>query len=118
MLSKSNSILLRIYGTLCLGRSKLESCSMYYMNSKIVFSNGKWISVRLPVGRDSSWTSSAEWMYANAWVSSIEIGMTENRAEQVAEAIVFKYLYPGVTYDTYLTADIKRCYVKNPEETS
>ena len=83
-----------------------------------MFSKGRWISVNLPIGRDSSWTVSSEWMYANAWASGVASGMTEERAEQVAEAIVIQRLYPGVEYDKSLTSDMKRCFVKNPEETS
>jgi hypothetical protein len=88
------------------------------MNSRVVFSKGRWISVNLPIGRDSSWTVSSEWIYANAWAAGVALGMTEERAEQVAEAIVMQLLYPGVEYDKCLTADMKRCFVKNPEETS
>jgi len=86
--------------------------------NRIVFSKGRWISVPLPIGRDPCWTTSSEWMYANAWASAIRSGFTEQRAEQIAEAIVLRNLYPGITYDTRLLSDMEQCYTKNPEGTS
>lgn len=57
---------------------------------RIVFSDGNWISVPLPVGHDPSWTDADKWIYAAAYVSQ--------KVESLAEAIVFKRLY-SVTYD-------------------
>jgi hypothetical protein len=82
------------------------------MKTRIVFSKGRWISVTLPVGRDPSWTVSSEWIYANAWAAAVRSGLTEERAEQVGEAIVLKHLYNGITYDKHLSRDIERCFTK------
>jgi len=84
--------------------------------NRIVFSKGRWISVPLPIGRDPAWTTSSEWIYANAWAAAIRSGFSEQRAEQIAEAIVIQNLYPGVVYDTRLSSDMQRCYTTSPEE--
>jgi len=80
------------------------------IKSMIVFSRGRWISVPLPIGRDPSWTTSSEWIYANAWASALRSGFSETRAEQLAEAIVLKDLYAGIQYDTRFNSDIKKCF--------
>jgi hypothetical protein len=83
------------------------------MNSKIVFSEGVWITVFLPKDRDPSWTIADEWVYASAWASAQRQGFTTIRSEQIGEAIVISRLYKGVKFDKSLTADIEKCYSKN-----
>jgi hypothetical protein len=83
------------------------------MNSKIVYSEGAWITVFLPKDRDPSWTIADEWVYASAWASAQRKGFSALRSEQIAEAIVVSRLYTGAKFDKSLTADIETCYVKN-----
>jgi hypothetical protein len=85
--------------------------------SKIVFSNGNWIKVFLPKYKDPSWTNADEMIFATVWVAAKEIKGDE-RATQIAEAVVYKRMYPGLLYDKRLETDIKECIVRDHEETS
>jgi hypothetical protein len=76
------------------------------MNARLVFSAGRWLQVKLPVGHDPAWTQADTWTYAVAFASGMQKGLTEKRAEQVAEAVVSKRLYPGLQYSRELEEDI------------
>ena len=45
--------------------------------------------------------------YATMWAAAIDKGISPKRAEVVAEAATIKHLYPDVSYDKTLEADIK-----------
>ena len=71
---------------------------------RLVFSDGKWVTISLPIGHDPSWTDADKWVYAAAYVA-VSIRFPE-KAESLAEAIVFKRVY-SVSYDKKMEQDIK-----------
>ena len=96
------------------------------MQARLVLSDGQWISVSLPKGRDPSWTVADEYAFAAAYASAIRrFGLAEAsasahakativaeasahaRATNIAEAIVFRRLYPGIVFDKGLERDIQ-----------
>jgi hypothetical protein len=86
------------------------------MQARLVLSEGEWISVSLPKGRDPSWTVADEYAFAAAYASAIRV-FSEMRAvntaeahataTNVAEAIVLRRLYPGLVFDARLEQDIQ-----------
>jgi len=48
--------------------------------------------------------------YATMWAAAIDKGLPPKRAEVVAEAATTKHLYPDISYDTILEADIKSLF--------
>ena len=79
-------------------------------DTRVIVSDGKAWTVSLPNNHDTSWTYSDTWMYAAAYVSAILHGFSEERAAQVAEAIVYTRLYPGIGFNRDLEADCKKVY--------
>jgi len=77
---------------------------------RLVFSKGEWIEVLLPKGHDPCWMPADTYYYATMWAAAIDIGLSPKRAEVVAEAATTKHLYPDVSYDKTLEADIKRLF--------
>ncbi len=63
----------------------------------LVFSKGEWITVPLPP--DSiTWSFSDQLLYGSVWAfATREKQLDEQRASQIAEAVVFQRLYPGIT---------------------
>jgi hypothetical protein len=76
------------------------------MKTRVVFSAGRWLQVKLPIGHDPAWTQADTWTYATAFAAAVQKGLTEKRAEQVAEAVVSKRLYPGLVYPRVLEGEI------------
>jgi hypothetical protein len=76
------------------------------MEERIVFSAGEWISVPIPIGCDPAWTSADSWVYAAAWASARRSGHTPAKASVLAEAIVYRRLYPGIQYEVAMEKDI------------
>ncbi len=81
------------------------------MASRVVFSQGRWIQVRIPPCHDPAWTASDLWYYAASWASATARGFSETRAEQIAEAVVSKRLYPGCVFYKDLERDIQSLQV-------
>jgi hypothetical protein len=77
------------------------------MQARLVLSEGQWISVPLPKGRDPTWTVAEEYGYAAAYASAIRCQFTEKRAQNVAEACVIRRLYPGIRFDKAIEQDIQ-----------
>lgn len=83
------------------------------MQARLVLSEGQWISVSLPKGRDPSWTVADEYAFAAAYASAIRrfggeaTASTHAKATNVAEAIVLRRLYPGLIFDKGLEQDIQ-----------
>ncbi len=75
------------------------------MQARLVLSQGQWISVPLPTGRDPTWTVDEEYIFAAAYASGLQ-KFGETRAKRVAEAIVLRRLYPGLTFPN-LESDIQ-----------
>lgn len=71
-----------------------------------MLSEGQWISVPLPTGRDPSWTVAEEYAYSACYASGLRQNMTAKRAEEIAEAHVLRRLYPGLRFDTALEKDL------------
>lgn len=78
------------------------------MHTRLVFSAGRWLQVALPVGHDPAWTQADTWTYAVAFAAAVQKGFAEKRAEQLAEAVVSKRLYPGLVCCRDLESDILR----------
>jgi hypothetical protein len=94
------------------------------MQARLVLSEGQWVSITLPKGRDPSWTVADEYAFAAAYASAIRrFGLAEEHAKatnvaeatanahakatNVAEAIVLRRLYPGLIFDKGLEQDIQ-----------
>ncbi len=78
------------------------------MVHRLVFSQGRWVSVKLPPAHDPAWTDSDFWFYAVTWAAAVARGFAEGRAEQIAEATVSKRLYPGCVFYRDLEDDIAK----------
>ena len=76
------------------------------MQTRLVLSQGQWVSVALPKGRDPTWTVAEEYAFAAAYSSAI-LKFTEARAIIVAEAVVLRHIYPGLLFDKGLENDIQ-----------
>jgi hypothetical protein len=89
------------------------------MQARLVLSEGQWVSISLPKGRDPSWTVADEYAFAAAYASAIR-GLKAHakatnvaeasahaKATNVAEAIVLRRLYPGLVFDKGLEQDIQ-----------
>jgi len=68
-------------------------------HARLVLSEGDWISVPLPKGRDPSWTVAEEYAYSACYASALRRKFTEKRATSTAEAYVLRRLYPGLRFD-------------------
>lgn len=77
------------------------------MQARLVLSEGQWVSISLPKGRDPSWTVADEYAFAAAYASAIRGLKAHAKATTVAEAIVLRRLYPGLVFDKGLEQDIQ-----------
>ena len=75
----------------------------------MVFTKGEWIEVLLPKGYDPCWMPANKQFYATMWAAAIQ-KYEPKRAEIIAEAATTKQLYPDISYDTALEADIKSLF--------
>jgi len=75
--------------------------------ARLVLSEGNWISVPLPKGRDPTWTVSEEYSYSAAYVSALRNKFNIHRAKNIAEACVLRRLYPGLRFDKGMEKDIQ-----------
>lgn len=75
--------------------------------NRLVFSNNIWRSVKIPKGYDPCWIEADFLYYASCWVLAESKGFSEQRSEQLAEALVSKRLYPDLFYDKVLEKDLK-----------
>lgn len=88
-----------------------------HTQSRIVLSQGQWVSVALPRGRDPTWTVAEEYAFAAAYASAIlKVGCAgakatqvaeasagaHAKATQIAEATVLRHIYPGLRFDKSL----------------
>jgi hypothetical protein len=61
----------------------------------LVFSKGEWITVPLPSDSES-WTFSDQLLFGSTFAyATRERNVPVSTASQIAEAVVFKRLYPG-----------------------
>ena len=72
---------------------------------RLVYSDGKWISVNLP-SLDPCWLVSDTWYYATIYAAAIDRGFSEKRARIIAEAAVNKRIYPEISYDKGIENDL------------
>lgn len=73
----------------------------------IILSNtGEWVTILSPKGHDPSWQMSDHMRYAVLFQKAVDKGFSSIKAEQIAEAIVNRALYPGVVYSELLEEDI------------
>ena len=81
----------------------MESCSGKSGSSRLVFSQNKWVSVEIPeeVNTDS-------WYYATLWVEALRRNIPN--PQKVAEAAVFKRMYPGIKFVKSLEDDLRKLY--------
>jgi hypothetical protein len=82
----------------------------------ILSNTNTWIPVTAPKGHDPSWNAADIWKYSTFWVAAKERGFSAQRAEQIAEAIVNRRIYPGLLYEKSLESDIS--VIMGPEETT
>ena len=73
----------------------------------LVFSKGEWITVSLPPDGEA-WSFSDQLLYGSIWayVTREKHGDIE-KANQIAEAFVFKRLYPGMVFSKELESIIQ-----------
>jgi hypothetical protein len=76
------------------------------MQARLVLSEGQWISVNLPKGRDPAWTLADEYAFAAVYASAIQ-KYDHGRAFNVAEATILRRIYPGLIFTKGLEQDIQ-----------
>jgi len=76
------------------------------MQARLVLSQGEWISVPLPAGRDPTWTVDEEYIFVAAYASGLR-KFNKMRASNVAEACVLRRLYPGLKFDKTMEKDLQ-----------
>ena len=75
------------------------------MKSVVVFSDNRFVEVRVPEGLEGE-----ELVYATFFCSFLQKGWDEAKARRVAEAAVYKRLYPGLGYGKMLEGELKELY--------
>ena len=71
---------------------------------RLVFSNGKWLTVNIPL--NPCWSPSDTWYYATMWAAGVRKGMDEKKATVVAEAATTKRMFPDIVFDSVLEKSI------------
>jgi hypothetical protein len=71
---------------------------------RLVFSNGKWLNVNIPL--NPCWSPSDTWYYATMWAAGIRKGLDEKKATVVAEAATTKRMFPDIVFDSVLEKSI------------
>lgn len=71
---------------------------------RLVFSNGKWLTVNIPL--NPCWSPSDTWYYATMWASCLRKGLDEKKATVVAEAATTKRMFPDIVFDSVLEKSI------------
>jgi hypothetical protein len=56
----------------------------------------EWVSVNIPFTQN--WSKSDTFYYARVYLTCVQKGIDEKQAHILAEAAVFKRLFPGVLY--------------------
>jgi hypothetical protein len=74
---------------------------------QLVFSENEWLEVKVPAGYDPNWTQQDQYFYAVIWALAFRKGFSEQKASQVAEAAVFKKIYPGIQFFDSLEKDLR-----------
>ena len=75
--------------------------------TRLILSNlNTWVPVVIPKGLDPLWMDSDTWHYAAMFVGSKEMGFSDRRSEQIAEALVNRRLYPDIVYEKGLEEDM------------
>ena len=72
----------------------------------ILSKTNQWLQVAIPNGLDPLWLNSDIFHYAAMFVAAQEKGFSQSRAEQLAEALVNRRLYPGIVYHSDLEKDL------------
>jgi len=76
-------------------------------SSRLILSKtNQWIQVAIPDGLDPLWLNGDIFHYAAMFVAAQEKGFSQSRAEQLAEALVNRRLYPGIVYHSDLEKDL------------
>lgn len=74
----------------------------------LVFSKGEWITVPLP---SEQWSFQDQLLYGNVYAyATRERNVPSEKASQIAEAVVFKRLYPGTVMNNELEKLISWIY--------
>ena len=81
---------------------------------RLVYSDGKWVSVDLP-SLDPCWLVSDTWYYATIYAAAIHRGFLEKRARIIAEAAVNKRIYPEISYDKGIENDLNNTMDANTD---
>jgi hypothetical protein len=75
--------------------------------TRLVFSGNEWIEVSLPAGYDPNWTEQDTYFYAVVWGLAFRKGFSQQKTSQLAEAAVFKRVYPGIQFFDSLEKDLE-----------
>jgi hypothetical protein len=71
------------------------------------FMNGKWVEVKMPSPLDKSWSQDDHFTYISIFIKCRKMGCKEDRASQIAEAVVFQMKYEGLRYEPSFEKEIK-----------
>jgi hypothetical protein len=76
---------------------------------RLVFSNGKWVSVPLPI---DSWTEEYIWYYSTIYAACLakHTNISPQKASSIAEAAVYKRMYPDLSYNTVLEGELRSLF--------
>ena len=77
------------------------------------FRQGQWVeySPRCTMLADPRITEPLQQLAASAYVTALQKGFQEEWAHVLAEAVTFKKVYPELTYNDRVEADLKRLWV-------
>ncbi len=79
----------------------------------LVFSKGEWITVPLPSDSES-WSFHDQLLYGNVFaLATREHNVPSETASQIAEAVVFKRLYPGMVMNPELEKLVSWLFLSN-----
>jgi hypothetical protein len=76
--------------------------------SVVTITQNGWAYVPLPKGCDPTWSEADRLFYGSKWIAARDLGFSEQRAQQLAEAAVSKRLYPGLEFDRGLERDLEK----------
>ena len=80
----------------------------------LVFSKGEWITVMLPPDHES-WSFSDQLLYSTTWAyATREKQLHPQQASTLAEAVVFKRLYPGMMMKPEIEKLLDYVYYSEP----
>ena len=81
------------------------------MDTLYVFRNNSWFEWKPVIANyDPRWTTAQKNIAATAYLAALEKGHTKERATQLSEAVVFKSIYHGLTYEKHMENQLRGLY--------